>query len=135
MDDLGDEARNQEHRQHVHGLAPEVEALQAPVQHHGAVGDQGVGQRVFAQQAGIVHVHQQAEAERGEQAHAARLVHAPEGDDQDQDVGRALPQPPRQQRHQPDQDDGAPDEHAVGRPGQAFGVHIAGRAQAAPGLP
>ncbi|MNS62170.1 hypothetical protein D3C72_952200 [compost metagenome] len=95
VDDLRQETGDEEHRQHVHRLAPEIEPLQPTMQHHGAVGDERIGQGMFAQQAGVVHVHQQAEEERGEETDAARFVHAPEGDDQQQHVGRALPQPPR----------------------------------------
>ncbi|KAG0763538.1 hypothetical protein G6F22_018406 [Rhizopus arrhizus] len=103
----------------MHRLAPKVEPLQAAMQHHGAVGDQRVRQGVLAQRTRVVHVHQQAEEERGEEPHSARLVHAPEGDDQQQHVGCALPQAPRQQRNQPHQQHRSPDENAVGRTGQA----------------
>ncbi|MNR49751.1 hypothetical protein D3C85_1691690 [compost metagenome] len=89
---------------------------------------------MLAEQAGIVHVHQQAEEECREQSDAARFVHAPEGDDQQQHVRRALPQAPWQQRHQPYEQHRAPDEHPMRGTRQLVGMHIAGRAQAAPGL-
>ncbi|KAG0927606.1 hypothetical protein G6F31_017996 [Rhizopus arrhizus] len=70
VDDLGQEAGDEEDRQHMHRLAPKVEPLQAAMQHHGAVGDQRVRQGVLAQRTRVVHVHQQAEEERA----AARRV-------------------------------------------------------------
>ncbi|KAG1388778.1 hypothetical protein G6F58_013432 [Rhizopus delemar] len=95
----------------MHRLAPKVEPLQAAMQHHGAVGDQRVRQGVLAQRTRVVHVHQQAEEERGEEPHSARLVHAPEGDDQQQH--------PRRKRRGPDRTVGR-DARCWGYPGGAW---------------
>jgi hypothetical protein len=73
-----------------------AEPRHAPVQADRTVRQQAVGQRVLAQQGGLVDVHQQAEQESDADADFARLVDVPEHQHQREEVGHPVEPPPGQ---------------------------------------
>ncbi|MPN54147.1 hypothetical protein SDC9_201816 [bioreactor metagenome] len=78
--------------------------------HAGAEHQRGIGQRMLAQQGRLMHIHAQPEHEGDAHAHTQRLVHAPEGEQQQHHVGQPHHATQRQQvdgqrHHQADDDE------------------------------
>ena len=87
----------QQQHEHVQRLLPEREAEDAAVQRLRGVRERGVGERVLAEQRAVGRVHDEAEHPRDADPHLARLVHAPEGDDEREQVRHAADVLPREQ--------------------------------------
>ncbi|MNN29420.1 hypothetical protein D3C81_1430200 [compost metagenome] len=77
---------------------------------------------MLAQQARIVHVHQQAEREGHAHAHLARLVDVPEHQHQRHHVGDPQRVAPRHQVEQERQHEAERDKRGIDRPQQVLGV-------------